>query len=445
MRENLIDTLSVIREIGSGGFGRVYLAKAPSGELYALKQIYTTDPAYYKKEIKSLKLYSKLTRQLEAKNIIPILDVRITDTVVEYLMPLSDGIGADSPLNQSWKPKTLTSLVLTRYESGGTFTAKEVVEIFKPLLEAVAALNEAGFIHRDIKPDNILFIGGQPYIADIGLLREDTDSASSVGTPVYSPPSWYTKIAGNPDMWGIATTLYFFLSGNSPDTIGRPNYMFPSTKEKMSKDDIKAWHHFHRVILRATRENPTERYSTISDLAADILDTKEKRNVVYFSEYATVQQSTSIFLTSGRVNRKTYTLCFILFFLLINFCGAIDAQFAPLGSLFGYILFWPLFALNAKRTHDAGIGIAFAIFASLLVVILWYINILVASGVLPTPAILDYIIRLMGVDSEITRALVIRAILDIVIWILFYTIFVFLPHNKGTNKYGIQSQRLSFF
>ena len=43
-----------------------------------------------KKEIKSLKLYGKLTRQLEAKNIIPILDVRITDTVVEYLMPLSE-------------------------------------------------------------------------------------------------------------------------------------------------------------------------------------------------------------------------------------------------------------------------------------------------------------------------------------------------------------------
>lgn len=445
MRENLIDTLSVIREIGSGGFGRVYLAKAPSGELYALKQIYTTDPAYYKKEIKSLKLYGKLTRQLEAKNIIPILDVQITDTVVEYLMPLSDGIGADSPLNQSWKPKTLTSLVLTRYESGGTFTAKEVVEIFKPLLEAVAALNEAGFIHRDIKPDNILFIGGQPYIADIGLLREDTDSASSVGTPVYSPPSWYTKIAGNPDMWGIATTLYFFLSGNSPDTIGRPNYMFPSTKEKMSKDDIKAWHHFHRVILRATRENPTERYSTISDLAADILDTKEKRNVVYFSEYATVQQSTSIFLTSGRVNRKTYTLCFILLFILINLQGDYNSEFVVVGTFLALILHWPLFSLSAKRTHDAGIGILFTITTFVFIFALRFINILLINGVLASPSFFDNIVNQLHQASAIPKPLITSAILDSINWILLYAIFVFLPHNKGTNKYGIQSQRLSFF
>ncbi len=145
------------------------MTKSADGKLYALKRVYTSDPAYYKKEIKSLKLYGELIAKSDIKNIIPILDVRTTDSEVEYLMPLADGMNADSPFERSWEPTTLTKLVKARYDSGGTFTAKEAVEIFKPLIEAVSKLNDKGVIHRDIKPDNILFIGGRPYIADIGL------------------------------------------------------------------------------------------------------------------------------------------------------------------------------------------------------------------------------------------------------------------------------------
>ena len=425
MNESLISTVSIVREIGHGGFGRVYLAKSADGRLYALKRVYTSDPSYYKKEIKSLKLYGGLIAKSNIKNIIPILDVRTTDSEVEYLMPLADGMNADSPFEQSWEPTTLTKLVQARYDSGGTFTAEEAVGIFKPLIEAVSALNNSGVIHRDIKPDNILFIDGQPYIADIGLLREDTASASSVGTPVYAPPSWYSKNNGNPDMWGIATTLYFFLSGNSPDTIGRPNYMFPQTKGKMSKADTAAWLHFHRVVLRATRERSVERYLTIAALLDAFLDVKEKKGAIDFTEGATTQKRTSIFLTSGRIDKKTYTRDFILLFVLINLCGVAMSENFLTGACCMLFLNWPLFAINSKRAHDGGKGIGFTIVVSLIIYAMRLANTF-------------FVVVPFGITGY-------AIIVDILITVLLYLVFISLPHENGVNKYGVGAQQLSLF
>lgn len=431
MNESLISTVSIVREIGHGGFGRVYLTKSADGKLYALKRVYTSDPAYYKKEIKSLKLYGELIAKSDIKNIIPILDVRTTDSEVEYLMPLADGMNADSPFERSWEPTTLTKLVKARYDSGGTFTAKEAVEIFKPLIEAVSKLNDKGVIHRDIKPDNILFIGGKPYIADIGLLREDTASASSVGTPVYSSPSWYTKNNGNPDMWGIVTTLYFFLSGNSPDTIGRPNYMFPRSKEKMSKADTAAWHHFHRVVLRATRERPVERYLTIAALLDAFLDVKEKHGAIDFSESATTQKRTSIFLTSGRIDKKTYTCSYIVLFVLIGIGGAIMTENEFVGFCITWFLNWPLFAINTKRAHDGGRGIVFAIVVSLIVFAMRIAN--------------AFDVITVGGGFDLDKFPMSATIVDALITVLLYLVFISLPHENGVNRYGVGAQRLSLF
>lgn len=267
----MIDNLEIIREIGRGGFGRVFLVKDDRGVYYALKKIPHDKNEHYEKELSALKLYNKIKDKIP--NLIPILGIKINNLEISYIMPLADGLTETDPSFSEWRPKTLTKLVAQRYKNGGTFNANDALNVFSPIFKAVEALNNEGIAHRDIKPDNILFLNGKPFLSDIGSMEEDSRGMSSAGTPTYTPPTWYM---GPPDMWGLAATLYFFLTQNPPDTIGRVKYIFPQTKDKMSVADIAALRHFHRVILRAMLEDATERFISIHDFFMAFFDIEEQ-------------------------------------------------------------------------------------------------------------------------------------------------------------------------
>ncbi len=323
--EDIFYSLKEIRQIGSGGFGVVYLVQDEGGNFYALKRVYKENETSYKKELKSIKLYRKISKNCKCKSIIQILAFREIEEGIEYLMPLADGVGKFSPTSERWKPKTLATLIQNRYKKGGVFTTQDVLDIFSPLFEAIKFLNESGVLHRDIKPENILFFNGTTCLADIGLLREDTLTMSAAGTPLYAPPTWFLDTHGNPDVWGLASVLYYFLSGNPPDTISRINYMYPPSKRKMSKADIKAWEHFHRVILRAMRGKSNERFLTIDDFfdafknidekvdkAPKTSFLKRKRKPSVATLAIPTKQETSIFSLSGRINRTTFFFAYAL-------------------------------------------------------------------------------------------------------------------------------------
>ena len=70
---------------------------------------------------------------------------------------------------------------------------------------------------------------------------------------------------GNPDMWGIATTFFSLVTGNAPDKVGRAAFLWPPQGEKSVNREI--WKEFHRIILRATHENPTERFFRFDAMA----------------------------------------------------------------------------------------------------------------------------------------------------------------------------------
>ena len=145
-------------------------------------------------------------------------------------------------------------------------------------------------LHRDIKPDNALFFDGKIRLADFSLLRRDKRSLSNVGTPFYTAPSWFVGSGGNPDVYGLATTFYTLITGNLPDTIGRPAYRFPEKiADIISGKDRERWLHWHRCILRAIAENPAERYLTIADF----------RNAVFSEDFS----SSLIAFGGGRAKR----------------------------------------------------------------------------------------------------------------------------------------------
>ena len=261
----------LVRKIGEGGFGTVWLAEnSRDSSLCALKEIFSLRKNSH--ERRALDLYMAKLAQNPCGDIIAITDVFDEGGKTFYAMPLCDGDGsAADPRSPDWQPLTLERLISKKRESGTWFAAEEVSEIMEHVARAAGKISEMGLVHRDIKPANILFKGGKPCVADIGLIAPDTPSLSVAGTPDYTAPEWYLRASGNPDMWGCAATLYTVLTGNSPDLMGRPAYMWqPCGKENMRFDDVAKWESLHNVVNRATRERAKDRYLTFDDFTADI-------------------------------------------------------------------------------------------------------------------------------------------------------------------------------
>jgi serine/threonine protein kinase len=260
LEENhILDGYRLIRAIGRGGFGEVWLCQLEATqEFKALKFIAATDNDLLVRELNGLIRYRTVTAQLQCPHLIPIEHVNRVDAGLFYTMPVADGLSAISSLAPGWAPKTLAALIEERRGKETWFTVEEITAIILPVIEAVEKLCDAGIVHRDIKPENILFIGGRPCLGDISLLTDDAVTITRRGTPGYAAPSWYFESGGNPDMWGLATTLYSLITGNSPDKLGRGAFLWPPQGEQSV--DREEWNRFHQIILRATHENATERY-----------------------------------------------------------------------------------------------------------------------------------------------------------------------------------------
>jgi len=273
----VLDGYRLIREIGRGGFGAVWLCRLEAtGEYKALKFLSATNADHLERELAALIRYRSVATQIQCPHLISIEHVNRTQAGLFYVMPLADGRRNWQPEDPAWKAKTLDSLIQARKGCGSPrwFSAEEIRGIMVPLLEAIQRLSDAGIVHRDIKPENILFVGGCPCLGDVSLLTDDAATLTRRGTPGYAAPSWYMESNGNPDMWGVATTFYSLLTGNTADKVGRAAFLWPPQGE-MSVDRA-LWKEFHSIILRATHETPSERFLRF-DAFADAIRRSSKQ------------------------------------------------------------------------------------------------------------------------------------------------------------------------
>lgn len=208
-----IGPYKILREVGRGGMAIVYLAEhRATHEQVALKVLprqFTFDPEF----LDRFRREAQTARSLNHPAIAAVLD---------------HGDDDDQPY------------IAMRYMSGGTLadrmqraklSDKRIREIVRQVASALDHIHHAGLIHRDLKPNNILFDEyDNAYLADFGVAKMTLasaalTSATYVGTPAYMSPEQATArgdIGPRSDVYGLGVIIYEMLAGKPPYTAETP-------------------------------------------------------------------------------------------------------------------------------------------------------------------------------------------------------------------------------
>ncbi len=257
-----VPDFEMIRPIGEGGFGQVWLARnLATGHLRAIKVIAwrdrdTTDPAG--REIASI---TRLEANVDAQHpgLLTIHHVAKTARHLFYVMdPADDVSGRPASAAADYRPATLRS----RLERG-PLAPDQCLRYARRLLEGLAALHEAGMVHRDVKPANCLFVGGDLKLADFGLVTEADPQTSRVGTEGYMPPDG--RMDARADVYAAGLVIYEMLTGFSANS-------FPHLGQRAEEVlDTPVLGMLNRIALRACEQQPERRFQDGREMLAELL------------------------------------------------------------------------------------------------------------------------------------------------------------------------------
>ncbi|MFB4308783.1 serine/threonine-protein kinase [Actinomadura sp. GTD37] len=197
----------VIGRLGAGGQGAVFLGRAPGGEYVAVKLLHAqmaNDPA----------ARARFTREVSAaQKVEPFCTARVFEADVHGDQPYVVSEFIDGP--------SLHDVVA----HDGPRSAVELERLAIGTATALAAIHEAGIVHRDFKPNNVMLASDGPRVVDFGIARTVNSQESAVtatgmvvGTPGYLAPEQLTGAPLTPavDIFAWGATMVFAATGQSP-------------------------------------------------------------------------------------------------------------------------------------------------------------------------------------------------------------------------------------
>ncbi len=249
----------VLRCIGQGAYGDVWLARNVVGTCRAVKILHRKrfdDVAPFEREFTGICQFEPLSRNHDG--LVDILQIGRNDAegYFYYVMELADDCQSGQQIDPPrYKPQTLYQRLCVH----GRLPADECVQLGIVLARALELLHERGLVHRDIKPANIIYVEGVPKLADIGLVVQARKAMSQVGTEGYMP----AEGPGTPvaDIYSLGKVLYQTAMGKDPREFPDPpaDLAELSPKHKLMR--------LHRVILKAAHSTVAQRYQTAGELA----------------------------------------------------------------------------------------------------------------------------------------------------------------------------------
>jgi len=257
----------LLRCIGKGSFGQVWLARNVMGEYRAVKIVYRaafeTDRPLTQ-EFEAIKKYEPKSRS--HPSLLNILHVgrNTADEYFYYIMELADNQTTEQPLDaEHYEAKTL----LSEFKSKKRLPVDECIQIGLALTEALDYLHQNRLVHRDIKLSNVIFVGGRPQLADVGLVTNIDGTKSYVGTEGYIPPGGPGSVQA--DVYALGKVLYEISTGNSRldfPTIPLVGADATERKQFLALND---------VFLKACNHDLKKRYKTAKEMHAALILAKK--------------------------------------------------------------------------------------------------------------------------------------------------------------------------
>ena len=246
-----IPDYDLIRMIGKGSFGQVWIALDATGSPCALKIIYKgeSEETVFWKEFEGVRNYLPVSRS--NLGLVTILHVGKdpANSFYYYTMELADNsVEGQEGDWSSYEALSLSTLIANQ---GKPCEIVKFREIAFNLSRALAHLHEEGLVHRDIKPSNIIFVNGAAKIADVGLVSLRLDASTFIGTTGYIPPEGPGKPTA--DVYALGKTLYELLTGKSIQFFPELPTLIPSAIEGGS------FASYNLIIGRACAPNHLER------------------------------------------------------------------------------------------------------------------------------------------------------------------------------------------
>ena len=262
VREALKDEYELEKELGRGGMAIVFKARDKSLEREVAIKVLPFSLSFDAEFVERFQREARTSAKLEHPNIIPIYRVGKSGRVIFFVMKFLRG-------------KPLSDVI----EARGAIPVPEIKRILVEAARALGYAHKHGIVHRDIKPDNIMFDElGQAIVTDFGIAKAQsgarlTGTGMSIGTPHYMSPEQARaqNLDGRSDIYSLGVVGYQCLTGHVPFdgedsfSIGYKHIMeeLPTPPlETAEQRDLFA------IIQKMMAKKTEDRFQTAEDLVA---------------------------------------------------------------------------------------------------------------------------------------------------------------------------------
>jgi serine/threonine protein kinase len=305
-----IQNYQIVRRLGSGGMGEVYLAEdirlKRKIALKVLPPHFTVNPD----RVRRFEREARAASALNHPNIVTVHEIGKSESTHFIAAEFVDG-------------KTLRQLINEK-----PFKLRESINVALQVAGALSAAHSAGIVHRDIKPENIMIrTDGLVKILDFGLAKlTDTPTTSAeletptllqsnpglvMGTVQYMSPEQARgkNVDARTDIWSFGIVLYELLAGQVPFSGETPSHVMVALMEDELPpltDSANVPAELDRVVTRALRKKQRERYQAASEIARDLRKLKEELQLADLKGILEKVPHGSL-LSKGSANAQTTT------------------------------------------------------------------------------------------------------------------------------------------
>lgn len=260
----------IVRRLGAGAMATVYLAKQISLDrmvaIKVLPQKFTNNPDF----VARFYAEGKAAAKLNHPNIVQAIDVGRSGDYHYFVMEFVDGRTVFDDITEK-----------------GPYSEEDAVQIGIESARALDHAHKQGFIHRDVKPKNIMIAdsSGRTKLADMGLARAVSDreaaeaeAGKAYGTPYYISPEQIrgeVDVDARADIYSLGATMYHMVTGQVPFDGANPS----AVMHKHLKNDLIPPDHLNKslssgiseVIEVCMAKDRSKRYSSAADLLEDLM------------------------------------------------------------------------------------------------------------------------------------------------------------------------------